>query len=79
VRAVRRKAGTHLYIPSIRRHVQRALAQGSTIEDIMEVLKLCNGLGVDACELGEPILSEELANHRRRKELNATTAGIGKK
>jgi alkylhydroperoxidase/carboxymuconolactone decarboxylase family protein YurZ len=57
---------THLYTPGIRRHVQRALAQGSTIEEIMEVLKLCGGLGVDACELGAPILSEELAIHQKR-------------
>jgi hypothetical protein len=28
----------------------------------MEVLKLCGGLGAGACELGAPILSEELAN-----------------
>jgi alkylhydroperoxidase/carboxymuconolactone decarboxylase family protein YurZ len=53
---------THLYTPGIRRHVQGALAQGATIEEIMEVLKLCGALGVDACELGTPILSEELAN-----------------
>jgi alkylhydroperoxidase/carboxymuconolactone decarboxylase family protein YurZ len=53
---------THLYTPGIRRHVQRALAEGATIEEIVEVLKLCAALGVDACELGTPILSEELAN-----------------
>jgi alkylhydroperoxidase/carboxymuconolactone decarboxylase family protein YurZ len=54
---------THLYTPGIRRHIQGALAQGATIEEIMEVLKLCGALGVDACELGVPILAEELANH----------------
>jgi alkylhydroperoxidase/carboxymuconolactone decarboxylase family protein YurZ len=43
-------------------HIQRALAQGATVEEIMEVLKLCGGLGVDACELGTPILSQELAD-----------------
>jgi alkylhydroperoxidase/carboxymuconolactone decarboxylase family protein YurZ len=53
---------THLYTPGIRRHVKAALAQGSTIEEITEVLKLCGALGVDACELGAPILSEELAD-----------------
>jgi alkylhydroperoxidase/carboxymuconolactone decarboxylase family protein YurZ len=52
---------THLYTPGIRRHIQGALAQGATIEEIMEVLKLCGALGVDACELGTPILSQELA------------------
>jgi hypothetical protein len=29
----------------------------------MEVLKLCGALGVDACELGAPILFGELASH----------------
>jgi alkylhydroperoxidase/carboxymuconolactone decarboxylase family protein YurZ len=53
---------THLYTPGIRRHIQAALAQGATIQEIMEVLKLCGALGVDACELGAPILSEEQAN-----------------
>jgi alkylhydroperoxidase/carboxymuconolactone decarboxylase family protein YurZ len=57
---------THLYAPGVRRHIQRALTNGATIEEIMEVLKLCGGLGVDACELGAPILSEELAARQRR-------------
>jgi alkylhydroperoxidase/carboxymuconolactone decarboxylase family protein YurZ len=51
---------THLYTPGIRRHIQRALAQGITVEEIMEVLKLCGALGVDACELGASILAEEM-------------------
>jgi len=53
---------THLYTPGIRRHIQGAFAQGATIEEIMEVLKLCDVFGVDACELGTSILVEELAN-----------------
>jgi alkylhydroperoxidase/carboxymuconolactone decarboxylase family protein YurZ len=57
---------THLYTPGIHRHVQGALAQGGTVEEIMEVLKLCGALGVDACELGAPILSQELANQETR-------------
>jgi alkylhydroperoxidase/carboxymuconolactone decarboxylase family protein YurZ len=56
---------THLYTPGIRRHIQAALAQGATIEEIMEVLKLCGALGVDACELGAPIVAEEIANHHK--------------
>ena len=57
---------THLYTPGIRRHTQRALAQGVTVAEIMEVLKLCGALGVGACELGAPILAEELANYQKR-------------
>ena len=58
---------THLYTPGIRRHVQGALAQGATIEELMEVLKLCGALGVDACDLGAPILAEELAAHQEQR------------
>ncbi len=57
---------THLYAPGVRRHIQRALANGATIEEIMEALKLCGALGVDACDLGAPILSEELAAYQQR-------------
>lgn len=55
---------THLYTPGIRRHIQGALAQGASIEEIMAVLKLCGAQGVDACELGAPILAEELHSHQ---------------
>lgn len=55
---------THLYTPGIRRHIQGALAHGATIDEIMEVLKLCGAQAIDACALGAPILSEELANRR---------------
>jgi hypothetical protein len=55
-----------LYTPGIRRHVAGALAQGVSIQEIMEVLKLCGALGVDACELGAPMLTEEFANHQKR-------------
>ena len=36
---------THLYTPGIGRHVNGAFAQGATIEEIMEVLKLCGPRG----------------------------------
>jgi alkylhydroperoxidase/carboxymuconolactone decarboxylase family protein YurZ len=52
---------THMYAPGTRRHVKGALAAGATVEEIMEVLKLCVVQGVQACNLGVPILAEELA------------------
>jgi alkylhydroperoxidase/carboxymuconolactone decarboxylase family protein YurZ len=51
---------THLYAPGTRRHIRGALAAGATVEEIMEVLKLCVAQGVQACNLGIPILAEEL-------------------
>ncbi len=52
---------THMYAPGTRRHIRGAMAAGATVEEIMEVLKLCVVQGVQACNLGVPILEEELA------------------
>jgi alkylhydroperoxidase/carboxymuconolactone decarboxylase family protein YurZ len=56
---------THMYAPGTRRHIRAALKLGATIQEIMEVLKLCVVQGVQACNLGAPILREErqLAGH----------------
>jgi alkylhydroperoxidase/carboxymuconolactone decarboxylase family protein YurZ len=53
---------THMYAPGTRRHIKTALKLGATMEEIMEVLKLCVVQGVQACNLGVPILAEEMAN-----------------
>ena len=52
---------THMYALGARRHIKAALRAGSTVEEIMEVLKLCVVQGVQSCNLGVPILAEELA------------------
>ncbi len=52
---------THMYAPGTRRHIKAALKLGATMEEIMEVLKLCVVQGAQACNLGVPILAEELA------------------
>jgi alkylhydroperoxidase/carboxymuconolactone decarboxylase family protein YurZ len=52
---------THMYGPGIRRHIKAALEAGVTIEEIMEVLKLCVVQGVQSCNMGVPILAEEIA------------------
>lgn len=52
---------THMYAPGTRRHIHNALQAGATIEEVMEVLKLCVSQGAQACNLGVPILAEELA------------------
>lgn len=58
---------THMYAPGTRRHIKGALNAGATIEEIMEVLKLCVAQGVQACNLGVPILAEELELYASRK------------
>jgi alkylhydroperoxidase/carboxymuconolactone decarboxylase family protein YurZ len=52
---------THMYAPGTRRHIQAALKLGVTPEEIMEVLKICVAQGMQASNLGIPILAEELA------------------
>jgi alkylhydroperoxidase/carboxymuconolactone decarboxylase family protein YurZ len=52
---------THMYAPGTRRHIKAAFAHGATIEEIMEVLKLCVIQGAEAANLAVPILAEELA------------------
>ncbi len=51
---------THMYAPGTRRHIRNALQAGATTAEIMEVLKLCVVQGVQACNLGIPILADEL-------------------
>lgn len=51
---------THMYPRGVRRHIKAALKAGATMAEIMEVLKLCVVQGVQACNLGVPILAEEL-------------------
>ena len=55
---------THMYAPGTRRHIKAALKLGCSLEEIMDVLKLCVAQGVQACNMGIPILEEEIAkNH----------------
>jgi alkylhydroperoxidase/carboxymuconolactone decarboxylase family protein YurZ len=58
---------THMYAPGTRRHIQNALKAGATVEEIMEVLKLCVVLGVQTFNLSLPILAEELEHHSKQE------------
>jgi alkylhydroperoxidase/carboxymuconolactone decarboxylase family protein YurZ len=59
---------THMYAPGTRRHIRGALQAGASVEEIMEILKLCVAHGVQACNLGIPILADELANTPNAQE-----------
>lgn len=56
-----------LYGPGTRHHIKNALKAGATVEEIMEVLKLCVVQGVEICNLCVPILAEELERHSASK------------
>ena len=42
------------------RHIQAALALGATREQILEVFKIVSLQGIEACELGIPLLEKAL-------------------
>jgi len=53
-------ATTHLWAPGVRRHIQNALREGATKEEILEVIQLTSIMGIHSVALAVPILSEEL-------------------
>jgi alkylhydroperoxidase/carboxymuconolactone decarboxylase family protein YurZ len=59
-------AATHLYEPGIRQHVRAALDLGATAAELMEVLELTSTLGIHACNIGVPLLTEVLAEEGKR-------------
>lgn len=58
---------THMYPPGTRRHINMALKLGATVEEIMEVLKICVANGRNALAIAIPILAEELQKLEERK------------
>ena len=62
---------THMYAPGTRRHIKGALQAGATMEEIMEVLKLCVVQGVQACNLAVPILAGEFTRFSATKKQSA--------
>ena len=50
---------THLYESGLRSHIHRALDQGATKEEVLEVLELVAALGIHSCTVGIPALAEE--------------------
>jgi alkylhydroperoxidase/carboxymuconolactone decarboxylase family protein YurZ len=59
---------THMYAPGVRRHIKGALKAGATMEEIMEVLKLCVVQGIQACNLGVSVLADELPGDDGRRD-----------
>lgn len=52
-------ATTALYEPAVRTHIGRALDEGATYEELLEVLELVSILGMHSATVGYPILVEE--------------------
>ncbi|MCJ0907502.1 carboxymuconolactone decarboxylase family protein [Rhodococcus sp. ARC_M6] len=60
-------SATHMYAPGTRRHIQAALDIGVTPQEILEVLKLATVVGIHSCNLGVPILAEEMEAYKQRQ------------
>lgn len=53
---------THLYGPGVKRHIKNAIKLGASRDEIIEVIQLTTVLGIHSCNLGIPILEEELSS-----------------
>jgi hypothetical protein len=58
-----------MYGPGVRRHIKAALKLGATVDEIMGVFKLCVSQGMQSCNMGVPVLAEELEAHRGATDL----------
>lgn len=69
---------TFLHRPSLRYHVENALREGATREEIIETLELASVIGAHTCTTGLPILMEELraAGQAPAPELNERQRAI---
>src|SRR5574340_858355 len=54
----------HMYAPGVRRHIRAALDIGVEPEAILEVLKFATTVGIHSCNIGVPILVEEMERRR---------------
>ena len=62
--------------PGVRRHIKGALKAGATIEEIMEVLKLCVVKGVQACGLAFAISLEDTGDFNDTVLLDIEPSGF---
>jgi len=57
-------AATHMNAEALRHHVRSALDAGVSRAEVVEVLKIASTIGIHACNVGVPILDDELAARR---------------
>jgi alkylhydroperoxidase/carboxymuconolactone decarboxylase family protein YurZ len=51
-------SATHMFEPGLRQHIRNAIGYGATAGEIMEVIELASGIGVEAFALALPALGE---------------------
>jgi alkylhydroperoxidase/carboxymuconolactone decarboxylase family protein YurZ len=52
-------SATHMYQPGLRQHIRNALALGATGPEVMEVLELASGIGIEAFALAAAAFTDE--------------------
>jgi alkylhydroperoxidase/carboxymuconolactone decarboxylase family protein YurZ len=58
---------THMYAPGTRRHIRSALKLGASLEEVVEVLKICVAQGLQSINLAVPILAELTAQQENSR------------
>ena len=51
-------SATHMFEPGLRQHIRNAIGYGATAAEIMEVIELASGIGVEAFALALPALDQ---------------------
>jgi len=54
-------SATHMFALGLRQHIANAIRYGATAEELMEVLELASGIGVESFALALPALAEAVA------------------
>jgi alkylhydroperoxidase/carboxymuconolactone decarboxylase family protein YurZ len=49
---------THLYVSGTRTHMKNALAHGATMDEVLEVIKICSLLGLKSYDVGSRIINQ---------------------
>jgi alkylhydroperoxidase/carboxymuconolactone decarboxylase family protein YurZ len=57
-------SATHKFESGLRQHIRNAIGYGATAAEIMEVIELASGIGVEAFALGLPALATDAAPRR---------------
>jgi alkylhydroperoxidase/carboxymuconolactone decarboxylase family protein YurZ len=52
-------SATHMFEPGLRQHIRNALGYGATAGEIMEVIELASGIGVEAFAIALPALGDD--------------------
>lgn len=50
---------THLFAPGLTQHIRNALSYGAEVGEVLDVLEIVSGLGIQSCVVGLPVVLQE--------------------